>query len=1845
MPSLTTKLVSVNGTPTLGETTVITTTASTSMLKQCQINISSVEVHLDYGVVMFRSPGLSCSFIITEEDSRRSSRCSKEEQLVYSCVVMDLTPGATNTLTILSESDGERANLTIHTRPNVTLTLYPLLRDTAPGRVSALRLQATDERTLCLSWTPPRGFWDRYQMLLWDGTTVVENRTLLAHTLSEFCLHNRTLVPGRNYRAAIQVESAGGSTQEECYGRAAPRSVRWLQVALLSESSLRVSWSPPEGEWQTLSAQLLIADALLESRDLDHDALSSSFQNLTPGHTYTITVTTHSGGLSSSSHIGATTPPAQVSGLQLSNLGRTDSLEVSWSPAVGRLDQYKVQLLQDSMVVRNLSVSHTQTQMLLTGLLPGTLYRAVVTTGHSSVFSKQMIAEGRTVPAVVREVAVSNSGRMDFLSVSWRAAEGFVEGYTIVLSDRDHAVHTLAVSSLTTECVFTSLVPGRLYSITISSRSGVFRNQTSVQQRTQPAAVQNPSTSHLAREDLLRVYWRQPTGDFDHYEVSLTHTGVMQMNRSLHWSQSECVFAGLVPGRLYTITVSTHSGELHASSYTHGRTLPAAVQNLSISASGPEHLQVCWAAAPGDVDHYELQLLFNDLKVFPTITVSSSSTEYLLSSLTPGRLYKILLSTFSGPNLRVRFITARTVPSSVQNLHISNSGQKRELRVSWTPGPGDVDRYTVLLDQTKQKSVPKHINNLHFQDLEPGRQYSLTVLSISGSLSSNCSSSGRTVPAPVNSVLVDSAMFSRSLVVSWQPPEGVFDCVYVQLRDERGALLENISQTHSLTQHHFSRLTPGQLYQIQIQSVSGGIQSDSRLARGRITPAPVRNLSAYSESSRSVRVHWSPPLGVYDTFSVVLCDEEESACEQKSGAAEMQKCVFSNLQPGTRYRALVQTHSGEKSNGTAVWTRTVQFSLVPSLERHEHRDYLSPEASSSSSGRFPSRSSSEVEARVLHKELTLSMFLFAAPAMVSSLHVDCRNNSESLWLRWTRPEGEISGYTVRILDLNGHIHSTHTLPPESVSQQVQGLWPGREYWMLVLSHSKELSSRVEMHTRTAPRPPLSFSSVEISTSSVDLSWVPPDDSDFDDFQLQWSRADQLLLIDSDQSGNSDERGQGLRTTGGNSSRQWHLAGLFPGRRYQISLRAVSGSGTNSTRYSEPVYSSIRTRERSTARTFLTSHRVRVVGYVCMLLSPGPSRVRRLHCRPQSPSSLSCSWSPPQSDFDWYTIECTLEGSEELAYSQRTPRGNTVHLIQALQPHRKYTVTVTVLSGGLRSDGVQQSTSTMIDRPPLPGAHIEESEVELSRSTILFHFNCSWFSDANGAIRFFTIIVMESSELIITLYLLHWSQMIALRAPVIRKVREKENCSPGYFRILFPLTRSIAPIAPSGPIRLGSSTVNVRIGMEPLQGSVSFWARGWRNWVEAVTLKHLTYSLKQTNPSLSTATALSDPALPTEPLSGLVAGVSAGLFLGLIVMSIIIFVFCRQNFVKVRVQEPAVRMNLRRERERERAPVTHTIIRGKRRVSSPVSVANFEGHLSKLRADSHYLLSEEYEELKDVGRNQPQDAALLPENRGKNRYNNILPYDSTRVKLSCMDDDSCSDYINASYIPGNNFRREYIATQGPLPGTKDDFWRMLWEQNVHNIVMVTQCVEKGRVKCDHYWPLDQDPLYYGDLIVQMQSESVLPEWTIREFRICSEDRLSFSRLVRQFHYTVWPDHGVPENTHTLVQFVRSVRDYVNRTPFAGATVVHCSAGVGRTGTFISLDRLLQQLDTNAHTLDIYSVVFELRLHRTHMVQTESQYSFLYQCVRDVLRARKLRSDQENPLYPLYQNMEREPFFKR
>ncbi|XP_054605143.2 receptor-type tyrosine-protein phosphatase H isoform X2 [Nothobranchius furzeri] len=294
----------------------------------------------------------------------------------------------------------------------------------------------------------------------------------------------------------------------------------------------------------------------------------------------------------------------------------------------------------------------------------------------------------------------------------------------------------------------------------------------------------------------------------------------------------------------------------------------------------------------------------------------------------------------------------------------------------------------------------------------------------------------------------------------------------------------------------------------------------------------------------------------------------------------------------------------------------------------------------------------------------------------------------------------------------------------------------------------------------------------------------------------------------------------------------------------------------------------------------------------------------------------------------------------------------------------------------------------------------------------------------------------------------------------------------------------------------------------------------------------------------------------------------------------------------------------------------------------ISVATFPEHFMLLSADENRGFSEEYENLEPVGKDQTHKAASLPENKSKNRFTNILPYDWSRVKLITPSPSDTLDYINANYMPGYNRNREYIASQGPLTATVPDFWRMVWEQRVKGIVMVTNCVESGRTKCDCYWPEDQKPCLYGDLLVTMSSEQKEPNWTLRNFRVKNRNN-SEERTVKHFHFTAWPDHGVPQGTQVLIQFRGLIRQYIESEGITSPTVVHCSAGVGRTGTLIALDVLLQQLEKE-RAVGINDFVHRMRQHRSHMVQTESQYIFLHQCIMDCLKQKekKEESDYEN-----------------
>ncbi|XP_026070645.1 receptor-type tyrosine-protein phosphatase delta-like isoform X44 [Carassius auratus] len=278
---------------------------------------------------------------------------------------------------------------------------------------------------------------------------------------------------------------------------------------------------------------------------------------------------------------------------------------------------------------------------------------------------------------------------------------------------------------------------------------------------------------------------------------------------------------------------------------------------------------------------------------------------------------------------------------------------------------------------------------------------------------------------------------------------------------------------------------------------------------------------------------------------------------------------------------------------------------------------------------------------------------------------------------------------------------------------------------------------------------------------------------------------------------------------------------------------------------------------------------------------------------------------------------------------------------------------------------------------------------------------------------------------------------------------------------------------------------------------------------------------------------------------------------------------------------------------------------------PIPVMELADHIERLKANDNLKFSQEYESI-DPGQQFTWEHSNLEVNKPKNRYANVIAYDHSRVLLSAIDGIPGSDYINSNYIDGYRKQNAYIATQGALPETFGDFWRMIWEQRSANIVMMTKLEERSRVKCDQYWP-NRGTETYGLIQVTLLDTVELATYCVRTLALYKNGS-SEKREVRQFQFTAWPDHGVPEHPTPFLAFLRRVKSC---NPLdAGPMVVHCSAGVGRTGCFIVIDAMLERIK-HEKTVDIYGHVTLMRAQRNYMVQTEDQYVFIHDALQEAV----------------------------
>ncbi|XP_044045772.1 protein tyrosine phosphatase receptor type Db isoform X14 [Siniperca chuatsi] len=320
----------------------------------------------------------------------------------------------------------------------------------------------------------------------------------------------------------------------------------------------------------------------------------------------------------------------------------------------------------------------------------------------------------------------------------------------------------------------------------------------------------------------------------------------------------------------------------------------------------------------------------------------------------------------------------------------------------------------------------------------------------------------------------------------------------------------------------------------------------------------------------------------------------------------------------------------------------------------------------------------------------------------------------------------------------------------------------------------------------------------------------------------------------------------------------------------------------------------------------------------------------------------------------------------------------------------------------------------------------------------------------------------------------------------------------------------------------------------------------------------------------------------------------------------------------------------------------SVYRGYRRLSSmashpPVPISELADHTERLKANDNLKFSQEYESI-DPGQQFTWENSNLEVNKPKNRYANVIAYDHSRVILSSIEGVPGSDYINANYIDGYRRQNAYIATQGSLPETFGEFWRMVWEQHTANIIMMTKLEEKSRmpsyffskVKCDQYWPT-RGTETYGLIQVTLLDTVELATYSVRTFALYKSGS-NEKREVRHFQFTAWPDHGVPEHPTPFLAFLRRVK--ACNPPDAGPMVVHCSAGVGRTGCFIVIDAMAERIK-HEKTIDIYGHVTLMRSQRNYMVQTEDQYIFIHDALLEAVTC----GNTEVPARNLYSYIQR------
>ncbi|KAL5277336.1 hypothetical protein ACFFRR_002529 [Megaselia abdita] len=1309
-------------------------------------------------------------------------------------------------------------------------------------------------------------------------------------------------------------------------------------------------------------------------------------------------------------------------------------------------------------------------------------------------------------------------------------------------------------------------------------------------------------------ETTLLVLWQPPypAGIYTHYKVSIDPADALE---SVLYVEKEgeppgpaqAAFKGLVPGRAYNISVQTMSeDEISIPTTAQYRTVPLRPTNVTIDRETitSNAFKVVWEAPKGvsEFDKYQVSLSTSRRQSTVGRTNEPKASLEFRDNLEPGKTYNVVVKTVSGKVTSwpaTGDVTLRPLP--VKNLQSYLDDRGNTINITWESQISSTqDEYKISYHEVESYNGDASTMNTNetFYELEsllPGRNYSLTVQAVSKKMESN-DTTIYVVTRPSSPIVEDLKSIKDGLNISWKSDVNSRQDKYEVIYAKNGTSEKRTVYTTE-SRLVINKLYPGAGYEVKVFAVSHGLRSEPYVDFQAVYPNPPRNLTIEKVTSNSVLVRWVKPENTeFSEYSIRYRTESDKTWVRLQSVRTTEAEV-TDMSPGEKYTIQVNTVSYtvespypllvnqtvrpnpvsnivilvDSTNITLEWPRpegrveTYVLRWWPSdnpskmVMKNVSENHIAPLQSTDEAplvrvliGELTPGVQYKFDIHTISNGLTSDTTHLTKRTMplIQSEVVVINNNilqeRDTITLSYTPTPLVSSKFDIYRFSLgDSEIKDKEKLANDTDRKVTfTGLVPGKLYNITVWTVSGGVNSLpLQRQDRLFPEPITQLNATHVSDTEITLKWDIPK-GEYNAFEVQY------LITDSDYVQNLT-----VEDT-------MTIVDLKPHRNYTFTVVVRSGTESSVLRSSSPVSASFTTKEAV------------------------PGRVEKFDPIDVQPSEIIFDWSLPTSEengvLKQFSITYGLEGSQHTNTKDFKPT-DTRGILKNLLPGKNYVFRIQAKTSiGYGPETVWKQKMPILP-PPKPPAQVVPTEVYRSSSTIQIRFRKNYFSDQNGPVIMYTIIVAEDDTKNASgLEMANW--------------RDVQSYS------IWPPYQAIEPYYPFK----NSSVEDFTIGTDNCETRQTGYCNG--------ALKSgTTYRVKVrafTAFDKFTDTHYSFPIQTDQDNTSLILAITVPLTIILILVATFILFKKRKSTSGCRKTPKDSHAN-----DNMSLPDSDII------QNRPILIKNFAEHYCLMSADSDFRFSEVFEELKHVGRDQPCTFADLPCNRPKNRFTNILPYDHSRFKLQPVDDEEGSDYINANYVPGHNSPREFIVTQGPLHSTRDDFWRMCWESNSRAIVMLTRCFEKGREKCDHYWPHDTMPVFYGDIKVQILNESLYTDWNTTEFLLC---RGSDQRIVRHFHFTTWPDFGVPNPPQTLVRFVRAFRDRVG--PDQRPIVVHCSAGVGRSGTFITLDRILQSILTSDY-VDIFGIVFAMRKERVWMVQTEQQYICIHQCLMAVLEGKE------------------------